>query len=61
MKQFLAPEIDNLIKGNEPPYFLDPIDKIITDININEEKTVLLPEAADPDNDELTIEILLTP
>ena len=55
----LAPEIDNLIKGNEPPYFLDPM--VITEVNINEEKTILLPEAADPDNDELTIDVFLTP
>ena len=57
----LAPEIDDMIKGNEPPYFLDPIDKMITMVNINEEKTILLPEAADPDNDELTIDVFLTP
>ena len=51
----------NVIKGNEPPYFLDPIDKMFTEVKIYEEKTILLPEAADPDHDELTIDVFLTP
>ena len=34
---------------------------MFTEVNINEKKTILLPEAADPDNDELTIDVSLTP
>ena len=50
-----------MIKGNEPPYFLDPEDKMFTEVNIDEEKIIFLPEAVDPDNDELTIDVFLTP
>ena len=34
---------------------------MFTVVNIYEEKIILLPEAADPNNDELTIDVLLTP
>ena len=50
-----------MIKDNEPPYFLDPEDKMFTEVNINEEKTILLPETVDPNNDELTKDVSLTP
>ena len=28
----------NVIKGNKPPYFLNPEDKMLTEVNMNEEK-----------------------
>ena len=46
-----------MIKGNGAPKFKAPIEQPFAKVNINEKKTIFLPEPVDPEGDDITIDV----